>query len=117
MIGFVNDATLVGFGKLYYGAFSFALKLAVLLLGLPLVFMKYGVAGALVLIVISEIARYIPILVGQAREGFSFVKQDITMTLLMLGLLGIWEWLRCIFGFGTSFDSFPISVNEFLGFG
>lgn len=108
MIGFVNDATLVGFGKLYYGALSFALKFAVLLLGLPLVFMKYGVAGALVLVVLSEISRYIPILIGQAREGFSFVKQDLTMTLLMLGLVGVWEWLRWVFGLGTSFDSISI---------
>ena len=117
MISFINDATLIGFGKPHYGAFSFAVKLALLLFGLPLAFMKYGIAGAIVLVVISEISRYIPILVGQAREGFSFVKQDLAMTSLMLALVGLWEWLRWVSGFGTSFESLPIVVNKAFGIG
>ena len=108
MMCFINDATLIGFSKPYYGAFSFGLKLVVLLIGLPLAFMKYGIAGAIALAVFSEISRYIPLLVGQAREGFSFVKQDIAMTLLMLGLVVLWEWLRWVSGFGTSFESLQL---------
>ena len=66
------------------------------MVGLPLAFMQYGVAGAIVFVVIGEIFRYIPILVGLIREGFSFVKQDVAMTLLMLGLAGLWGWLQTL---------------------
>jgi hypothetical protein len=52
----------------------------------------------------SDQWRYVPTLVGQIREGFSFAAQDLVSTLAMFGIVGPLEWLRWSLGFGTSFD-------------
>ena len=105
MICLINDSTLIGFGKPIYSPFSFGLKFGMLLIGLPLVFLKYGIVGALIYVAITEIFRYVPILIGQMREGFAFVTQDLAMTLLMFLLVGLWQWLRLVFGLDTTFGS------------
>ena len=94
----VNEATLIGFSKPSYGAYSFALKFVALLIGLPLAFAGYGIIGAILFVTVSEALRYIPLLIGQTREHFGFVGQDFAMTLLMLTLTGLWEWVRFVFG-------------------
>ena len=104
MLSYINEATLLGFGRPLYGAYSFGLKFAVLLIGLPLAFMKYGIVGAIVFAVVSEIFRYVPLLIGQTRERFSFLGQDVALTLLMFGLALVWEWLRYALGWGSSFE-------------
>jgi O-antigen/teichoic acid export membrane protein len=103
MLSYINEATLIGFGRPLYGAYSFGLKFGVLLIGLPLAFMKYGIVGAIIFLVVSEIFRYVPLLVGQTQERFSFVGQDVALTSLMLGLTLVWEWLRYALGLGFSF--------------
>jgi hypothetical protein len=52
-----------------------------------------------------EVCRYVAIWVGQKRERFSFARQDLTITIAMFMMIGLWEWLRWVVGFGTSFDS------------
>jgi O-antigen/teichoic acid export membrane protein len=101
----INEATLIGFRKPVYGASSSAVKFGLLLIGLPLAFIKYGIAGAIIFLIVSEILRYVPLLIGQARERFSFFMQDLAITLFMLGLVGLWEWLRSALGLGTSFGN------------
>jgi O-antigen/teichoic acid export membrane protein len=104
MLSYINENTLLGFGRPLYGAYSFGLKFGVLLIGLPLSFMKYGIVGAIVFVVVSEIFRYIPLLIGQIRERFSFFGQDLALTSLMFGLILFWSWLRYALGWGTSFE-------------
>jgi O-antigen/teichoic acid export membrane protein len=105
MMCYINEATLIGFSKPLYGACSFGLKFGVLLIGLPLTFVKYGLVGAIIFVVVSEIVRYVPLLIGQIRERFSFLMQDLAMTLLLFGLIGLWEWLRMASGLGISFGN------------
>ena len=106
MLSGINEAPLIAFSRPYYGASSSAVKFGVLLIGLPLAFVKYGFAAAIIVVVISEILRYVPLLIGQVRERFLYVYQDIAMTLCMFALIGLFEWLRFAVGFGTSFGSF-----------
>jgi O-antigen/teichoic acid export membrane protein len=103
---YINDATLIGFSKPSYGAYSFGLKFIALLLGLPPAFASYGIIGAIIFVAVSETLRYIPLLIGLTRERFAFVGQDFVMTLLMFTLAGLWAWLRSVFGFGISFSNF-----------
>jgi len=103
----INEATLLGFGKPHYGAIGNALKFGWLLIGLPLGFAQFGLLGAIVVLAVSDIFRYIPSLVGQIQQRFAFPAQDLLMTLIMLALLGALEWLRLSLGFGTSFESLP----------
>ena len=74
-------------------------------MGLPLAFIKYGIFGAIIFVVVSEISRYVPLLIGQVRERFAFVVQDLAITLFMFGLVGLLEWLRWALGLGTSFGN------------
>jgi O-antigen/teichoic acid export membrane protein len=108
MMCYVNEAALLGFSKPLYSAYSNGLKFVLLLIGLPLAFIKYGIVGAIIFVVVSEIFRYVPFLIGQSRERFSFIVQDLVMTLFMFGLVGLWEWLRSALGLGTSFGNLLI---------
>ena len=104
MISNLNESTLMGFGKPLYGAAANGFKFAWLLFGLPLAFVNFGVLGAIVIVATSDLWRYVPTLIGQRREGFSFAGQDFAATLAMFGCVGLFEWLRWSLGFGTSFD-------------
>ena len=101
LLCYVNEAALLGFSRPLYSTYSNGLKFSLLLIGLPLVFIKYGIVGAIFFVVVSEIFRYLPLIIGTTRERFSFVVQDLAMTLLMFGLVGLWEWLRLALGLGT----------------
>jgi O-antigen/teichoic acid export membrane protein len=110
----INEATLLGLGKPSYGAISSSSKFAFLLIGLPLSVKINGLLGAVMIITLADLCRYIPIFVGQRRERFSFGTQDLLATLVVLLLIAFWEWLRWISGFGTSFDTLPIDVSAFF---
>jgi O-antigen/teichoic acid export membrane protein len=108
----INESTLMGFGKPSYGAVANSVKFVLLLIGLPLAFAAYGAPGAVAVVAAGDLSRYIPILVGQLRERFSFVAQDFWTTLFMLGSTGLWEGLRSILGFGTSLDGLRVAVSS-----
>ena len=111
-LALLNESTLLGFGKPNYGAFSNGVKLVFLLVGLPLGVSFSGVFGGVLVIALSDLVRYVPILVGQRREHFSFSMQDLFMTIAVCLLTGLMEWLRWSLGFGTSFQTLPlISVS------
>ena len=114
MVCTIHDSTLTGLGKPSYAAFSIAIKFGLILIGLPPTFIKYGISGAIVFLTVTEIIRYIPFLIGQKRERFSFFAQDLAMTLFMLGLVALWEWLRSILGLGTSFGGMLVSSRSML---
>jgi O-antigen/teichoic acid export membrane protein len=113
----VNESTLLGLGKPLYGAVANTSKFLFLLIGLPLSVMSFGLPGAIVVMAISDLFRYFPILIGQRREHFSFTKQDLTATVATFLLIGLWEWLRWAFGFGNSFETLPVEISAFIGHG
>jgi len=108
MLANLNEATLLGLGRPLYSAVGNGVKFAFLLIGLPQSVSSYGVLGGIFVMVLAEISRYVALYIGQRREQFSFGRQDVLVTLLGFALLGFLEWLRWIFGFGTSFESLPI---------
>jgi O-antigen/teichoic acid export membrane protein len=110
----INEATLLGLGKPSYSAISNGLKFAFLLIGLPLSIKLYGLLGGVLVITSADLFRYIPILVGQRKEQFSFGMQDLLLTLAVFLLIGFLGWLRWILGFGTSFDTLPIDLGAFF---
>jgi O-antigen/teichoic acid export membrane protein len=111
----LNESTLLGLGKPVYGAMSNGSKLGFLLIALPIAVESKGVLGGVITVALADLFRYIPIFVGQKREGFSYGAQDLIGTAAVLALVVIWEWLRWIAGFGTSFDSLPPEVLAFFG--
>jgi O-antigen/teichoic acid export membrane protein len=109
----LNEATLLGLGRPVYSATANCTKFVFLLIGLPIGVTKFGLLGGIVVVAMSDLFRYFPIAIGQLRERFSFVAQDFFVTLTVLLLIGLWEWLRGVSGLGYSFGSLPINVSAF----
>ncbi|MFZ2107080.1 MAG: oligosaccharide flippase family protein [Roseiarcus sp.] len=108
VVASLNESTLLGVGAPSYMAVSNSLKFILLLVGLPLSFKLYGFPCAVMAVSLIEACRYFPVWVGQKRQRFSYARQDLSITIAMFMMIAFWEWLRWIFGFGTSFDSFPL---------
>jgi O-antigen/teichoic acid export membrane protein len=108
----LNESALLGLGRPGYSAISNGVKFIILLIGMPLSVKVFGLFGGIAVVGLAEICRYVPILIGQRRENFSFVKQDCLVTLLMFLLIGLWVSLRWILGVGISFGSFPQLAHE-----
>jgi O-antigen/teichoic acid export membrane protein len=111
----LNESMLLGVGKPSYGAVSNGLKFGFLLIGLPISVEAMGVPGGILIIALSDLCRYVPIIIGQVRERLSFGMQDLLITLAMFPLIGLWEWLRWLSGLGTSFESLPIEIARLFG--
>jgi O-antigen/teichoic acid export membrane protein len=111
----LNESTLLGLGKPSYSAAANSAKFAFLLIGLILGVAQFGILGAVFVIAASDLFRYVPIFVGQRRERFSFGRQDLMVTLVVFGMLGLWEWLRWQLGFGISFENIPLETAQGAG--
>jgi O-antigen/teichoic acid export membrane protein len=115
ILAYINESTLLGLGKPSYIAISNSSKFLFLLIGLPLGVASFGLFGGILVVAVSDLFRYFPILVCQRRERFSFGRQDFVVTLITLVLFGLWEWLRSAAGFGTSFETLPTNVSALIG--
>jgi len=113
VLAYVNEAILLGLGKPSYSAASNGAKLAFLVIGLPLMIKIFGLLGGVLVVASADLWRYVPILVGQRRERFSFGTQDLILTSVVFVTTGLFEWLRWAAGFGTSFDTLPIDWKFF----
>jgi O-antigen/teichoic acid export membrane protein len=107
----LNESALLGIGKPSYAAVANSLKLVFLIVGLILGTSAYGLLGGVVVVAMSDLSRYVPTLLGQIRERFSFGKQDLLMTLAVLSMIFMLEYARYSFGFGTSLDTLPIATK------
>jgi O-antigen/teichoic acid export membrane protein len=109
----INESAMLGIGKPSYAAIANGLKLLFLLIGLSLGTSSYGLLGGVIVVASADLFRYFPTLFGQVRERFSFGRQDLLMTFVVLLMVGLMEYVRSALGFGTSFDSLPIDVGLF----
>ena len=101
----INEAVLLGFARPQYAAAGNALKLGWLLVGLPVSYAWHGFFGVILVVAVSDLFRYIPILIGQIRNRFSFGMQDLLMTVVMFGLFGFFVWLRWSLGLGFAMSN------------
>ena len=96
----LSESALLGLGKPNYSAFANFAKLIFLTIGLPLGVEYDGLVGGVLVIALSDLARYVPIIVGQHLEHFSFYRQDLLVdgrAILAdraagMGALGFWLW-------------------------
>ena len=72
-----------------------------MLLALPFKHHTLGAVGAIVVIAVSDVFRYFPVLFGQIQQRFAFALQDLLVTVLVFVLIVFFEWLRSSMGFGT----------------
>jgi O-antigen/teichoic acid export membrane protein len=98
----VNESILLGLSKPSYGAVANCLKFMWLLIGVPVGFAKYGVAGAVIAVAVSDFVRYFPVYIGQLRERISFGVQDLLVTIAAIAMMAVWEFIRIGMGFGVT---------------
>jgi O-antigen/teichoic acid export membrane protein len=110
----LNEATLLGLGRPIYSATANCSKFLFLLIGLPVGVTKFGLSGGIIVVATSDLFRYFPIAIGQVRERFSFLAQDFFVTLTVLLLIGLWEWIRGVAGLGYSFGPLPFNIGAFF---
>jgi O-antigen/teichoic acid export membrane protein len=101
----LNEAVLLGFGQPAYGTFANGIRLSCLAVGLPLGYLSFGLAGAVVAVIIGELSRYTSVLFGQRRVGLSFVGQDGVATTAMIMGVCVWVILRQMLGLGVPWDA------------
>lgn len=104
----VNEWTLIGIGEPRYSTYSNGLKLAWIVVALPVVTLRYGIVGAVLVVALSDLFRSVPILIGQVRCRLSFAAQDALSTIGFITMIAVWEWMRFSWGLGTSFDHVPV---------
>ena len=104
----VNEWTIIGIGRAEYGSFANAMKSAWVVIALPLATIQFGILGAVIVVTLSDLFRYFPILWGQTKYRLSFVGQDLVLTVTFFVLIVFWEWLRVNMGLGTSFNRVPL---------
>ena len=100
----INESTLLGLGKPHYAAIANGLKLVWLVAGIATAVPTFGIVGVVIVVLLSDAWRYIPIFIGQRREHLSFGSQDVIITMAFLALIVVGEWARWFLGFGTSFS-------------
>lgn len=97
----INEYALLGLRRPAYGVAGNILKVAHLVLALPLALSTGGILLGIATIATADIPRLIPLAIGVARERLSFFGQDAAATLIVvfvaLGLL----LLRYLSGFGA----------------
>jgi O-antigen/teichoic acid export membrane protein len=113
----LNESTLLGLGRPSYNAVGNGLKFLFIMVGLPLSVKTNGLFGGIMVLVFADLFRYIPVLIGQRRERFSFGTHDLLVTVIAFALIGLLEWLRSSLGLGTSFESLPADVARSFGRG
>jgi O-antigen/teichoic acid export membrane protein len=106
----LNESSLLGFGKPLYSALANSAKLAVLVIGLPLALRSHGVLGAVCVASLAEVGRYCAVAVGSRREQFSFLLQDLSATVVMLGLVALVDLGKAEFGIQTLYDSLKAAL-------
>lgn len=104
----IGEYSLLGLGKPLYGASANCSKLIGLAVAMPFGFAMYGMAGAVIALMVSELVRYATILFGQFRERMQFFAQDLVATLILLAAFSAFTWLRGSLGLGTTFEGFPL---------
>lgn len=102
----INESMLLGVGKPLYSALANGVKFGCLLIGLPIILMKYGLIGGIIVVAAAECFRYVSVLVGQIRERLSFGVQDCLITLMVFAVTILGELIRRELGLGTPFDEF-----------
>ena len=101
----INESVLLGYGRPQYISASNAFKFAWLLIGLPTAFALYGIYGIIIAVSVSDLFRYLPLVVGQIRMRFSFISQDIILTAVMFALFVFFVWLRWWLGLGVALSN------------
>lgn len=102
------DRSLYAIGNPKPVAFGNCLKFIYMIILLPLGNELFGVLGAIIVIAFNDLPNYLAVNYGLWQEKLTCFKQDIEMTVIMLGLL----FLVCL---GRYYLGFGLPINNLIG--
>ena len=101
------DRALYAIGKPQAVAFGNFLKFLYMLVCLPIGFKAMGVAGAILVVAFNDFPGYAAVNYGLWGERLSGLRQDMQLTLVLIGLFGLAFAIRFFLGFGLPFANLP----------
>ena len=104
----LNGAIVFGKGRPQSVGLANVVRIGVMAVALTGGFALWGLAGAVAALPVAESVRYGMLLMAQRRAGVTFFRQDVLLTLGLIGLVGGWVALRLIVGLGTPWDNMPL---------
>jgi O-antigen/teichoic acid export membrane protein len=94
------DPILFAIGQPRYIAFGCFLSFLFYIVGIPVTFSLYGPVGAVISVALSNIPPWLIVTYALGREKISVLRQDITMTLIFLAIVGLLTLFRSLLGIG-----------------
>jgi O-antigen/teichoic acid export membrane protein len=91
--------------KAHYNALGYLFYCITLFVLLPLGFMKFGLAGAVAAVAVSDLPMYFVNVFASQRQGLGTLRQDSYMTAFFVGTLAAGFAIRHAFGLGLPFPS------------
>jgi len=99
-----TNSVLLAIGKPLYGAYGSFLKFLYMVMAIPFGFSQFGMLGAIVAIAFADLPFYSAVSYGSWREKLSMLIQDVSITMLLLGLVTLILAVRYFSGFGLPID-------------
>ena len=106
---YTSSPCLLGIGKPYYNALSNSSRFITILLGIPVGFHFFGELGALVAIACSDVPTYLTNQRGLRNEQLSTFQQDLTFTLVFVGLLSLVIGIRYLWWGSLPIDALLVA--------
>lgn len=100
-----NEPSLMAIGKPQYGTLAQVSRFLSTSIGVLLGFHYFRELGAVIAVALNDLVYYFAINYGLWREGLSGLRQDLLMTVLLLGLLALVLVGRYSLGFGFPIDA------------
>ena len=104
ILAHINESSLLGLGRPAFNVAGNFAKLVFIVVGMMAAVPRYGVFGGVLVVAASDLFRYAPVFYGQVRERFSFGRQDLLATLVVIVGIALFQGLRWLAGFGVSYD-------------
>jgi len=92
------DSTLIAIGRVQYGTLGNFFRLLCTVGGIWFGYHQFGMVGAIVAVALNDLLYYVTINFGLHREGLGCLRQDLQITLLLLGGIMIVELSRIMLG-------------------
>jgi O-antigen/teichoic acid export membrane protein len=100
LLFYTISPALLGIGKPLYSAQSNFARFGVIVFGVPLAHYSFGILGAILVIAFSDLPLYIVNLYGLWQEKLTCFVQDVQTTILFIGILTIFLFIRINLGYG-----------------
>ncbi|MEL4894907.1 oligosaccharide flippase family protein [Crocosphaera sp. Alani8] len=108
---FVASPCILALGKPVYNAKSRVFRLFLVAFGLPIGFKLAGIFGSILVVSLGDLPAYIVIQYHLMKEGIGSLKQDISASFILIGMILVIYTIRELMGVGRIFDSVFINVN------